>query len=339
MTAREPKPVWAEVPDALKEKLARLAGEKIADGEIAWGGYAPSATFTLTTASGRRLFCKGAHPGQTEMGHKALLSERRKYERFPELARFGPAYLGGADHENWHMALLDHVPRGRSVPPWSDATTGQALQLLADFHAAAPERAAHELRPFGEALAKMHRQGGWESLRDDAAAQARFLALFDDVAAARHWFDRNIARIAACDADAAATGGPQSWLHLDIRSDNLIFAADGRLVLVDWPELAHGAVLFDVAAFLPSLEGEGGPRCADALRRYEALSGHAFDAADVARAVANVSGYFAARAGEDTIAGLPRLRWIQKVQLFPALRWLAERLALDAPPMPRAVAP
>jgi hypothetical protein len=331
---REPKPSWADVPEGLREKLATLIGEPIADAQIAWGGYSPSATFVLTMASGRRVFCKGTHPGQTELGHKALLSERRKYERLPELARFGPAYLGGIDHESWHMAVLDYVPRGRSVPPWTADTAEQALHLIADFHAATPEHAASTLRPFTETLPAKHVQS-WRSLREDAVARDRFLALFESPSTAERWFERHIDRIVALEREAATIGGPQGWLHMDTRSDNLVFAADGRVVLVDWPVLAVGPVLFDLAAFLPSLEGEGGPHCADALAFYERRVGHIFDPIDVARAVADVSGYFAARAGEPAISALPRLRWIQRLQLSPALRWLAQCAALEAPPVPR----
>lgn len=333
MTAREPKPAWDDVPQALREKLAQIVGEDISGADIVWGGYGPSATFALTTATGRRFFCKGTHPGQTEMGHKALISERQKYERFPELARFGPTYLGGADHENWHMAVLEHIPRGQTVPPWTAPTVDRALRLLAEFHASAPARAPCELESFADTAAERHALG-WRSLRDDAAARARFAALFGDAGAATGWLERHVGRLAELEERSVTLQGPSSWLHLDVRSDNLVFAADGRLVLVDWPMLAYGPVLFDVAAFLPSLEGEGGPCCAQTLRRYEEMAGRIFDPDDVAMVVADLAGYFAARAGEPAIAALPRLRWIQTLQLFPALRWLADCMGID--PLPRA---
>ena len=45
------------------------------------------------------------------------------------------------------------------------------------------------------------------------------------------------------------------------------------------------------------------------------------DARDVAVTVATVAGFFAARAWQPKIPALPRLRWVQKLQLFPSLTW------------------
>jgi len=338
LTEREPKPSWDEVPAAMRGKLAAIVGGEIAQAVTVWGGYGPSATFTLTTAAGKRFFCKGTHPGQTEAGHEALLTERRNYETLPEIARFGPAYIGSADHENWHMAVLEHIPRRQTVPPWTPHAVEQTLSLLATFHASAPGRATEDLRPIAQSEMMKHDRG-WRFLRDHAEARDRFIALFQDALEAARWFDRHIEAFVALEDQSSAMGGPVSWLHLDVRSDNLVFAADRRVVLVDWPVLAYGPVLFDLAAFLPSLEGEGGPACAEGLRLYERLSRHSFDAADVAKAAADVAGFFAGRAGEPPIAALPRLRWIQKLQLFPALRWLASVLEIDPPPLPRASEP
>jgi len=91
----------------------------------------------------------------------------------------------------------------------------------------------------------------------------------------------------------------------------------------------------DVAFFLPSVSGEGGPSPREGLRRYEQVSGYRFDAHDVAVTVATVAGFFAARAGQSDIPGLRRQRWVQKQQLFPSLTWLTEVTEIDPPPPSR----
>ncbi len=338
--AREPKPAWSEVPEELRDALARLAGAPFVDAAIAWGGYGPSATFTLTTADNRKLFCKGTHPGFTEMGTKAFFTELSNYESLPELAEFGPGFRGAANHEDWHLLILDYVERTREVPPWTADAVGGALAMLARFHARTPAR-AFEILPVVEkqadtmSFASLYGgQSGWRSL-DDPLLRAQFSALFDEPDAAMRWLNAHRGDFVALEAAASHIGGPRSWVHHDVRSDNLLFGDSGEPLLVDYPFLAIGPALMDVVCFLPSLAGEGGPPPDEALGLYERMSGHRFDAHDVAITVAAVAGFFAQRAGQPELPGLPRLRRVQKLQLFPSLEWLSRSVAIEPPPAPK----
>lgn len=338
MSLREPKPAWAEVPASLRAQIETLIGYNIARAEIVWGGYGPSATFLLTCGNGETYFCKGAHPGQTRQGHEALIRERQNYEAFPELARFGPRFMGGADGGDWHVALLESVARSIQVPPWRADTVQGAIALIAAFHDASPERAGTDLKPSEDVSGLLYGEEGWASLIEAGAARDGFLALFEDAQAAEDWLDRHGAALASIAEKGPRIGGPQSWVHLDIRSDNLIFAAD-RVHLVDWPMLSFGPALLDIAFFLPSLAGEGGPDCDEGLKLYEAVRGIRFEHDDVVTSATVVAGFFAARAGGPPIPVLPRLRWVQKLQLFPALNWLCGALGIEGPPLPRPFEP
>jgi hypothetical protein len=262
-----------------------------------------------------------------------VLREFANLAAFPELARFGAALKGTADAEGWHLAVLDFAERGDRVPPWTVPAVQQAMTLIADFHASTPTRAAEILRD--RAAADLMAQGeNWHSLRD-AATREKFTALFRDRAAATAWVDAHLDRFIGLRNQSGSIGGPCGWVHMDIRSDNLVFTRCGGLLLVDWPALSFGPQLLDAAFFLPSLAGEGGPGCADGLRLYEQAAGVTFAPGDVAIAAALVAGFFAARAGDPEEAALPRLRWVQKMQLFPALAWLSDCLATAPPPLPR----
>ena len=59
-------------------------------------------------------------------------------------------------------------------------------------------------------------------------------------------------------SDACPLDGDE-LLHLDVRSDNLCFRADGSAVLVDWNLAVIGNARLDVAFWLPTLVSEGGP--------------------------------------------------------------------------------
>jgi hypothetical protein len=330
---REAKPDWADLPDALHEKISALVGESIAGAVTAHGGFGPSATFVLTTASGRKIFCKGGHPGQTEIGRAALLRERQNFEAFPELAKFAPAYLGGADDGDWNAIVLEYVDRARQVPPWTAEAFDGALAALARFHRATPDRARDELQDAREdtLLDLFKHEHGWASLRASGASRDRFIALFEEPTTANRWFDANIETLSSLEAQACGVEGTQSWIHQDVRSDNLIYAARGLPRIVDWPYLAFGPTLIDVAFFLPSVGGERGPQPSDGLKTYERISGLRFDTDEIVIAAVVVAGFFAARAGEPDMALLPRLRWVQRLQLFPALDWACQLLRIIAP--------
>lgn len=333
---REPKPDWAEVPEVLRAKIVTTIGEPVVRGETVWGGFGPTASFALTTASGARFFCKGTHPGNTREGHAAVLREVENLKAFPELTGFGATLRGFVEGDGWHLMILDHVPRGTSVPPWTPDAIAQVMRLVADFHRATPERAETLLhdRWASDLIAKAQ---NWHTLRDNVDARDGFIALFEDSANASHWLDSHLDRLVTLKDRGPEIGGPRGWAHMDIRSDNIIFAADGGLLLIDWPVLSYGPQLLDIAFFLPSLAGQGGPSCADALRLYERAAGVTFAPDDVTIAAAVVAGFFAARAGEPEIPALPRLRWIQKLQLFPALDWLCACLRDHGPPVHRVV--
>jgi hypothetical protein len=332
---RESKPGWSEVPPEAKVELARIIGAPIAEATIAWGGYGPSATFILHTSDGKKFFCKGTHPGFTEMGKSAFHSELSYYLSIPELAKFGPAFHGATHHDEWHLLVLDFVERVVEVPPWTAEAFRGAIRMLARFHAHPPKR-ARELLPVAEeqtAFMGLYRaEDGWKTLAKPEQREG-FLALFHDRDTVARWLETHLADFIALEAQASHIGGPRSWVHHDVRSDNLLFHRADEPMLVDFPFLAHGPTLMDVAFFLPSVAGEGGPAPAEGLLVYEEAGEHRFALPDLAITVATVTGFFAARAGQPDIPGLPRLRWVQKLQLFPSLRWLSQVMAIDPPPL------
>jgi len=68
----------------------------------------------------------------------------------------------------------------------------------------------------------------------------------------------------------ADTGGPLTVAHGDYRLDNLLFGADGSVIVVDWQTCAHGPALSDVAYFIGAgLKAEDRRTCeSELVRRY-----------------------------------------------------------------------
>ena len=128
-TGAEAKPPWSAVPRALKDEIARLLGSPVARAERVYGGYAPSATFRMLLANGRRAFLKGVYPLTKDSGVKwDLENEERIYVDCAELMRpWAPAYLGGAKAEGWHVIVLEDVGP-QTMPPWTPAKAGLGTQ-------------------------------------------------------------------------------------------------------------------------------------------------------------------------------------------------------------------
>jgi len=337
MESRESKPSWSDVPRELVAQLSDLLGARITDADIVWGGFGPSATFLIRTDDDRKFFCKGSHLGSTEAGKKALLRERVIYESLPQSSKFGPAFHGAIGDGEWQLLVLEFVERVRDVPPWSADAFRSTVRMLARFHGAMPSHARTvlldaETEPLTADLYAA--RPGWRHIAKSDQDRNALLALFADPAAAAKWIDRNIGDFIALEQEATRLDGPRSWIHLDVRSDNLIFRRAGEPTLVDWPFLSYGPMLMDVAFFLPSVAGESGPPPHEGLTLYEHESVIRFDEHQVRVTVAVVAGFFAARAGQPPIPGLPRLRWVQALQLCPCLDWISGLMNIEPPPAP-----
>ena len=116
------------------------------------------------------------------------------------------------------------------------------------------------------------------------------------------------------EAAARCDLGGDSFLHLDVRGDNLCFRA-GSVLIVDWNLACVGNPLLDVVAWLPSLRLEGGPEPWEVVPDSGGLA-------------ALVAGYFASRAGLPPPATAPRVRDFQRRQAEVALPWAARELGL-----------
>jgi hypothetical protein len=103
-------------------------------------------------------------------------------------------------------------------------------------------------------------------------------------------------------------------LHLDVRSDNLCFR-DRAAILVDWNWCSTGNADLDLAAWLPSLAMEGGPK------PWEVLP-------EAGECAAFLAGIWAARVGLPPPATGPTVRVMQRRQLEVALAWCERELGL-----------
>jgi len=220
---------------------------------------------------------------------------------------FLPRVLGWDDDGLAPALALEDLSGATWPPPWDAAHVDAVLGTLASVHATPPPE---RVPPAVES------QFGQDAWADVAADPAPFLALG---LCSQAWLDEHLPALAGTSATAEIEG--TSFLHFDVRSDNLCLRHGGA-VLVDWNNACLGNPVLDTASWLPSLEAEGGPAPHAVLP----------DETPGLPAIASLlAGYFCSRAGLPPIEQAPHARPLQLAQSRTALPWAARLLGLPPP--------
>lgn len=327
----EPKLPWSTVPRAVKDDVARLLGSPVARAARVYGGYAPSATFRMRLADGRPAFFKGVHAGSNDHMRGAIAREERVYRELgPFLGAVAPAFLGAFRRDDWHAILLEDLGP-TDVPPWTASRTRAAAHGYAAFHA------ANEAVPLpGWLRAEEWREYAdfWPQLLARGIDAAAGLAGRHALADAREWLVGFGPVLRDHAARLRRIRRPYTLLHLDTRADN-VRVTGGRLRIFDWNWASPGPREFDAVAFAQGIAAEGGPAPERFLAWYAEVTPLRDEVIDASAAA--IPGYFAMAAPRPPLAGLPRVRSIQRRQLKASLGLAARRFALPEPSWLRSV--
>lgn len=264
------------------------------------GGYTPAGRWVVTFEEGRSVFAK---IGTTTNTAAWLRAERRFYEAVQ--APFVPEFVAWDDDGEQPLLLLEDLSGAHWPPPWNATLVGRMREALASIAVTPPPAGLTRLV---DSAGEMF--GGWSTI---AADPREFLSLG---ICSPVWLERCLPALIASEVEGAAALDGGSLLHFDVRSDNMCFAGE-RTLLVDWNLACIGNPLFDVAAWLPSLEYEGGPKPEEVSTESSVFAGL-------------LSGYFASHAGLPSIPDAPFVRRVQREQLSTALPWAVRVLGLPA---------
>ena len=231
--------------------------------------------------------------------------ERVAYDAF-EGAPFLPRLLGWDDDGVAPLLALEDLSAARWPPPWDRASVDAVIATLDQVHATTPRA------PLPTAEERQFGLDSWPDLIEDPAP---FLSTG---LCSPAWLEQHLPTLAAASAAARIDG--TASLHFDVRSDNLCFRG-GRAIFVDWNHACIGNHLLDTAAFLPSLQVEGGPPPQEVLADEDGLP----------ELAALLAGYFCARAGLPEIPQAPHVRRLQREQAGTSLPWAARLLDLPRP--------
>jgi len=286
----------------LGERIARLLGSRPANWQRRSASWQPAEAvaggnnrFTVHLDDGRRVFIKAANAPHTARWL------RREAEVYTHLhGSFIAKLLAFEDDPVEPLLIIEDLSDADWDVHWEAPNVTAVRAALA---AIAASRPPPNTPPVRELLAGF---GGWEAVRADPGP---FLS---SGIRSREWLDRALPILRAA-ADAAQVDG-DDLLHVDVRSDNLCFRG-GTAILVDWNWCSIGRADFDIAAWLPSLAFEGGPR------PWEILP-------NAGEYAAFLAGIWAAVVGLPPPATAPTVRDQQRRQLAVALAWCEREFSL-----------
>ncbi|MEZ5372466.1 MAG: aminoglycoside phosphotransferase family protein [Microthrixaceae bacterium] len=287
--------------------MDRIAGSRVIDAVNLEGGFSPGPAARCSLSDGRVVFVKAAgidlNPVSPEM-------HRREGQILAGLGEDVPApnLIGVFDDGDWVALVIEWVDGAMPMAPLGHGDVDRLLGLVERL---ASVEGGEALQSCSDAHPGLF--GHWQQLVDEP---------IDSLDA---WSRRYLERLAELEVAVADAIRGDCLIHLDLRSDNVIFSSAGpeHDVVVDWPGASVGAPWIDLVGLLPALELDGGPTPEEVFAHHPV--GRAADPDSVTAFVASIAGYFTRMSLLAPPPGLPTVRPFQAAQGRIARRWIASR--------------
>jgi Ser/Thr protein kinase RdoA (MazF antagonist) len=206
-----PVPVRAWVEDALGDRVVAAATQV--------GGFSAGVAARLRTEDGRTGFVKAVDGDVNAQTPGLFRHEIAVLEALPDVD-YRASLRASYDDGTWVGLLLDDVD-GRHPDLHDDRDVAAVnAAILAQARELTPDPVRLDVPDMAQATARWHRRVVRELDRDPSQFPAWFVAESDSV----------LGRLASLPDRMPG----DSWVHLDIRDDNLLVRPDGSAVILDW---------------------------------------------------------------------------------------------------------
>jgi hypothetical protein len=297
---------WPHLPPHVRALVEQRCGSPVETAESQGAGFTPGFASVLTCADGSKHFVKAASQKAQRMFADAYREEGRKLGALPDDAP-APRLLWTHDADDWMVLGIEYVESRQPHRPWRpddlDRCVAMTERMAAALTPAPTDLVAEDFATEFAAFPSY-----WDGLRSAPPEVSGFADHVDEAAALAALFR---------EVTAGAT-----LVHTDIRDDNLMLAADGRVLLCDWNWPVRGAAWLDTLILLIGPRGDGldvdGVLAASPLTRD-------LPAATVDIVIALVTGYFLYSAAQPVPPTSPHMRDAQRWQGEVCWAWLCER--------------
>lgn len=283
--------------DEVHAALRNVTGCRAITWHAVTGGCSPAGRARVDLEDGRSVFAKWATEERTAtyLREEWLVYDALHGDFMPEVYGFV---------EDPTLLVIEDLGALHWPPPWNLEQARLAARTLRRVHACDAPDGVGSLTSYRDDFS------GWQRVQTDPAP---FLSLG---LASATWLDAALPTLIKAEAELELAG--DDLLHFDARGDNMCFADDGRVVLIDWNWACVGNGVMDTASLAVSIHADGGPRPEEVCD-------------DEGPAAAAFAGYWASHAGLPAIKGAPAVRALQLHCLRAAFPWAARLLKLPPP--------
>ncbi len=305
---------WRDLPRHIRHRIGELAGAQVSAEITATEGFSPGFVATLELADGRDVFVKAISreisPVAVEQARQEIVAVSALPPEVPT-----PRLLWSQDDGEWVLAGFQAV-HGRSPElPWKRSDLDLVLEVV-DVLANARPRAGCPLPRTADLVADEFT--GWQRLRQAPAGVRSDLAATGGALA--DWALSHLDSLVAWEQGAVAVCAGEGIVHGDLRADNVMIDADGRVWLIDWLHASVGAGWLDLAFLLPAVAAQGGGDPAEIFAEHAPKV-----SPDELRAgLAGLTGSLVWGSLQPAPPGVPNLRPFQSAHGDAALRWLRD---------------
>ncbi|MFC4783650.1 phosphotransferase [Nocardioides sp. MAHUQ-72] len=293
---------WAHLPPHVRALIERRTGSPVVSADSQTAGFTPGFASVLTCADGGRHFVKAASLKAQRPFAESYREEARKLRALPGAAP-APRLLWTHDGDDWVVLGTEYVDARRPRRPWRERDLEAALTMLGDVASSlTPAPVQLGLDDFATEFAD------WPAYWDVLRTRRPDLSHLDEAAALATRF-------------AEVTAGT-TVVHTDVRDDNILLAADGRVLMCDWNWPVVGAAWLDTLLLLIGPRGDG--LDVEAVLATNPLT-REVPAEHVDIVLALVTGYFLKSAGDPVPPTSPYVRDVQRWQGEVVWEWLCER--------------
>lgn len=245
---------WADLPHSVQAWVEEELGDAVVGAESQSGGFSLGTADRLVTRTGRRAFLKAVdatlHPQTADLHRKEGRITASFPSNTPTPAVLATREFSGADGTAWVALLLEDIEGRHPEYPWRREELAAVFRALGGM-SRVPVNAELKLptteADLTEELVFWHRLA--QGVVPEQLAYIRGTDSYQELADLLPFVNRKAAEFAAfVDEHLVAHLAGSSYVHTDLRGDNILIRPTGEAVLIDWPWATVGNPHFDVAS-------------------------------------------------------------------------------------------